>query len=470
MFKPVNLVYEISGRQRALGFGGIGAIHTLVNRLGLDDAINDKVKLLQYHLPYHESDHILNMAYNVMTGGTYLEDIERLRQDATYTKSLGADRIPDPTTAGDFLRRFDLLDLEQLQEVINQTRQKVWKRQKDSFRKEAILDVDGTIAPTTGECKQGMDISYDGQWGYAPLVITLAQTKEVLYLVNRPGNQPSNTEAAPWMDKALDLAAPHFDIIWMRGDTDFSMTKHLDRWDERAQFVFGYDAKPNLNALAEELSESQWTPLIRPARYEVKTEPRQKPENVKERIVREREYKNIRLQSEQVAEFEYQPTHCKKSYRMVVVRKNLSIEKGDQRLFDEIRYFFYLTNNHTRTASEIVFFANDRGDQENIVAQLKSGIGALHLPCGDLLSNWAYMICAALAWNLKAWYGLLVPDKTTGWQIVRMEFKRFLLNYIFIPCQIITGGRRLKFRILTYTDQLRTFLNTYEAIRGLCLT
>jgi hypothetical protein len=80
------------------------------------------------------------------------------------------------------------------------------------------------------------------------------------------------------------------------------------------------------------------------------------------------------------------------------------------------------------------------------------------------------MICAALAWNLKAWYGLVVPDKATGWQIVKMEFKRFLLSYIFIPCQIITGGRRLKFRILTYTDQLRTFLNTYDAIRGLCLT
>ncbi len=470
MFKPVNLHYEMSGRQRALGFGGMGAIHTLVHRLGLEEDINQKVHLLRFHLPYHESDHILNMAYNVMTGGSCLEDIERLRQDATYTQSLGAERIPDPTTAGDFLRRFDRTGLDQLQEALNQTRQKVWRQQKDSFRQEAILDVDGTIAPTTGECKQGMDISYDGQWGYAPLVITLAHTKEVLYLVNRPGNQPSHAEAAPWMDRALDLVAPHFETIWLRGDTDFSLTRHLDRWDERAQFVFGYDAKANLNALADELPESQWTPLIRPDRYAVKTEPRQKPENVKERIVREREYKNIRLQSEQVAEFEYQPTHCRKRYRLVVVRKNLSIEKGEQRLFDEIRYFFYLTNNRTMTASEIVFFANDRGNQENLIAQLKSGIGAMRMPSDDLLSNWAYLICAALAWNLKAWYGLLSANSATGWAIVKMEFKRFLLSYIFIPCQIIAGGRRLKFRILTYTDQVRAFLNNFEAIRGLCLT
>jgi len=470
MFKPVNIRYEISERQRAIGFGGIGAIHTLVDRLGLAKILDDQLHLLKFHLPYHESDHVLNMAYNVMTGGTYLEDIERLRQDGTYTKSLGADRIPDPTTAGDFLRRFESNDLDQLQESINQARRRVWDRQKRSFREKAIVDFDGTIAATTGECKQGMDISYDGQWGYAPLAATLAGTKEVLYLVNRSGNQPSNAGAGPWMEKTLALVEPHFEEVWMRGDTDFSLTKYFDRWDERAWFVFGYDAKQNLISQAEELPSPCWQTLTRPARYQIQTQPRQKPENVKERIVREREYENIRLQSEQVAEFEYQPTHCQKSYRMVVVRKNLSVEKGEKRLFDEIRYFFYITNERSLSAPEVVFFANDRGDQENIIAQLKSGIGALHLPCDDLLSNWAYMICAALAWNLKAWYGLMVPDKATGWQIVKMEFKRFLRSFIFIPCQIITGGRRLTFRILTYTDQLRTFLKTYEVIRDLCLT
>ena len=470
MFKPVNIQYEVSARQRAIGFGGIGAIHTLVGQLGLPEVLDDQLHLLKFHLPYHESDHVLNMAYNVMTGGTCLEDIERLRQDETYTKALGAERIPDPTTAGDFLRRFDEEGLDQLQEAINQVRRRVWDRQGHSFRQKAIVDFDGTIAATTGECKQGMDISYDGQWGYAPLAATLAGTKEVLYLVNRPGNQPSNSGAGPWMDKTLDLVASHFEEVWLRGDTDFSLTKYFDGWDQRAWFVFGYDAKPNLVAQAEALPKSSWRPLDRPDRYPIKTQPRQKPENVKERIVREREYENIRLQSEQVTEFEYQPTHCQKSYRMVVVRKNLSIEKGEKRLFDEIRYFFYITNNPILSAQEVVFFANDRGDQENIISQLKSGLGALCLPSNDLRSNWAYMICAALAWNLKAWYGLMVPDKAAGWQIVKMEFKRFLRSFILIPCQIITGGRRLTFRILTYTDQLRTFLKTYEAIRGLCLT
>ncbi len=109
--------------------------------------------------------------------------------------------------------------------------------------------------------------------------------------------------------------------------------------------------------MADALLERNWKPLRRPARYEVKTEQRRRPKNVKEQVVKEREFKNIRLQSEQVAEFDYQPVHCNKIYRMVVVRKNLTVEKGENRLFDDVRYFFYITNDRDKTAAEIVFFA-----------------------------------------------------------------------------------------------------------------
>jgi hypothetical protein len=338
MFKDSNIVYEIAERTRAIVCGGIGVFHKLVCRLKLDRALNDNIELLKIHVPYHESDHVLNIAYNVLSGGTCLEDIERLRNDETYMNCLGAERIPDPTTAGDFLRRFNNASILELQETFNMARRKIWALQDSRFRKEAIIDVDGTIAETTGQCKGGMDISYDGIWGYAPLIVTLANTKEVLYLVNRPGNRPSCDGAAEWMDRAIDLAEPVFKKIRVRGDTDFSLTSNFDRWDEKVHFVFGYDAKPNLVQMADALAESQWKPLERPARYEVKTEPRRRPENIKEQLIKEREFKNIRLESEQVAEFDYRPTHCRKTYRMVVVRKNLSVEQGEHRLFDEIRY------------------------------------------------------------------------------------------------------------------------------------
>lgn len=470
MFKDVNIQYQIAERTRAVGYGGIGAMHKLVCKLGLDKAINENVILLKCHVPYWESDHVLNIAYNVLSGGTCLEDIERLRNDETYMNGLGAERVPDPTTAGDFLRRFDDVWIFALQETINEARKKVWALQDDSFRKEAIIDVDGTIAGTTGECKEGMDIAYNGIWGYAPLLVTLANTKEVLYLVNRPGSRPSSDGAAEWMDHAIDLASPVFKKVWLRGDTDFSLTRNFDRWDERVGFVFGYDAKRNIVEMADDLQESSWKPLQRPARYEVKTEERRRPENVKEQVVKAREFKNIRLESEQVSEFDYRPTHCGKTYRMVVVRKNLTIEKGEVRLFDDVRYFFYITNDREMTMEEVVLFANDRCNQENIIGQLKSGVNALRMPSDGLVSNWAYMVIAALAWNLKAWYGLVTLVPATRSDILQMEFKRFLVNFIQIPCQIVATSRRLVCRILTYSRHLETFLATFDRIRQLKFT
>jgi hypothetical protein len=470
MFKDSNIHYQIAERTRAIGCGGIGAMHKLVCKLKLDKAINKNIALLKIHVPYWESDHVLNIAYNVLTGGTCLEDIERLRNDESYMNGLDAERIPDPTTAGDFLRRFDETWIFALQETINETRRKVWELQEASFQKEAIIDVDGTIAGTTGECKGGMDIAYNGIWGYAPLVVTLANTNEVLYLVNRPGNRPSCDGAVEWLDLAIDRVAPVFKKIWLRGDTDFSLTHNFDRWDERVGFVFGYDAKTKLIEMADALPESSWKLLKRPAHYEVKTEPRRRPENVKEQVVKEREFKNICLQSEQVAEFDYRPVHCSKTYRMVVVRKNLTVEKGENRLFDDVRYFFYITNDRKMTPQEIVLFANDRCNQENVIGQLKSGVNALRMPSDGLVSNWAYMVIAALAWNLKAWYGLIALEPAARRDILRMEFKGFLVSFIQIPCQIVATGRRLVYRILTYSRHLETLMTTFDHIRQLKFT
>lgn len=253
----------------------------------------------------------------------------------------------------------------------------------------------------------------------------------------------------------------------MRGDTDFSLTKNFDRWNGQVNFVFGYDAMKNLVKLADELPETAWENLARPARYEVQTKVRRRPENVKEQVVKAREYRNQVLRSEAVAEFNYRPGACQQEYRMVVVRKNLSVEKGEARLFDQIRYFFYITNHWEKSAAEIVLFANQRGDQENVIEQLKNGVGAMRMPSSDLHSNWAYMIMAALAWNLKAWYGLLAPDRAQGGTIVRMEFKKFLSSFLQLPCQIVKTGRRVVYRILVYRAELKLFLRSFEYIKQL---
>ena len=227
------------------------------------------------------------------------------------------------------------------------------------------------------------------------------------------------------------------------------------------------DACAAFVARAQALEEACWTALEREPKYEVRTEERDKPENVKEPIVIERNFKNIRLTSEQVAEFEYRPSKCKKSYRMVVVRKNLSVEKGERVLFDDMRYFFYITTRRDLTAAQIVAQANQRCNQENVIEQLKNGVNAMRMPGQDLQSNWAYMVMTALAWNLKAWFGLLMPNKIRRTQVLRMEFRRFLLTFILIPCQIVRTGRKIVYRILGYNEALKDFFDTFERIRRL---
>jgi hypothetical protein len=475
MYTASNIQYEHGDRVRGLSSGGIGAMHRLARHTGLVEAIDHHVQLLKVHLPYHESDHVLGIAYNVLCGGTCLQDIERHRQDEVYLDALGAQRIPDPTTAGDFCRRFDEPTIEALQTAINETRARVWQAQPPEFFAEAIIDADGTLAETTGQCKDGMDIAYNGVWGYHPLVVSLANTQEPLYFVNRSGNRPSAEGAAARYDQAKALCrTAGFQRVTFRGDTDFSQTEHLDRWDrEEVRFVFGYDAKANLIGAADALPPDAWTRLVRRPPYQVQTEPRERPANVKEAIILEREFKNLRLESEAVAEFPYQPTACTQVYRMVVVRKNISVAQGDQRLFDQIRYFFYLTNDRETPAADVVFLANDRCNQENLIDQLKHGVGATRMPVDTLLSNWAYMVMAALAWSLKAWFALRLPE-TGRWAaryaaekcaVLDMEFKAFLHAFMLIPVQVVRTSRRLVFRLLAWNPWQAVFLRGVDQLR-----
>jgi hypothetical protein len=225
------------------------------------------------------------------------------------------------------------------------------------------------------------------------------------------------------------------------------------------------DAHPKVVQLAESLPETAWKALERLPRYEIATEPRCKPQRIKEAIVRFKGYLNKKLVGESVAEFSYQPHKCGRSYRLVVVRKNVSVQKGELVLLEDIKYFFYITNHTDYCAEKIVALANERCDQENVIEQLKNGVNAMRMPVDDLLSNWAYMVMSALAWNLKAWYGLLMPNRERGLELLRMEFRRFLHLIVMLPAQIVRSGRRIIYRIMGYNDWLKDFFATWEYLR-----
>jgi hypothetical protein len=472
MFKKQNIHFDLADKSKGLRCAGLGAFLLLVQQLGLTKAIDANLHLLKRHVPYFESDHVLNLTYNLLVGGKTINDLELLRNNETYLDVLGAQRIPDPTTAGDFLRRFKATAIDALMNVINAKRLLVCKQQPDSFFDRAIIEADGSIVETTGECKQGMEVSYNGKWGYHPLLVSLANTQELLFLHNRPGNRPSHEGAADYFDRAAALCQQAgFRKILFRGDTDFSQTAHLDRWDRAGiGFVFGLDAQDNLITLAKRLPERVWQQLPRPARYEVATKPRLRPAKVKEDVVRRRGFWNLRLVSEQVAEFNYQPCACEQVYLVVVLRKQLVWERRGQVVEEATRYLFYITNRWTWTCAEVVYFANDRCNQENLIEQLKNGVRALRAPSNTLEANWAYMVIGALAWNLKAWLALVQPKLGYGQQLLTMEFRKFLDEVMLLPCQIVRAGRCLIFRLLQWNPWVNMLCRVSELLRKLRLT
>jgi putative NIF3 family GTP cyclohydrolase 1 type 2 len=465
MIQPAKVHYELADKQQAIAAGGIGALVQLANRLDLRKAINRSITLFKMHLPYDEADHVLNIALNLLAGGDCLEHLEDRRCDEAYLNALGAQRIPDPTTAGDFCRRFHDTDILFLMNGFNEVREQVWKEQPREFFDCAIIEADGTQVETSAEKKQGIGMNYKGQWGYHPLVVTLANTREPLFIANRSGNRPSHEHAAAYLGLAVDRCRKAgFRKIVLRGDTDFALTENFDHWDDDdVEFVFGIDAMPNLVSIAEELDKSAWNTLNRRRAKQVPpASQRAKRPRYKEQVVERNGYLNKKLVSEQIAEFNYRPGKCDRDYRVVVLKKEVHLKRGQLRLFDEEKpvYFFYITNatKSAKPTRQVVIDANARCNQENNIAQLKQC--ALSAPLDNLTSNWAYMVIASLAWSLKAWAALGIKPAGNAAsreeqtrvknKLLAMDFTTFRDRVLMVPAQIIRGGRRIIYRLLSY--------------------
>jgi hypothetical protein len=318
-----------------------------------------------------------------------------------------------------------------------------------------------------------MSVAYEGTWGYHPLVVSLANSQEFLAVVNRPGNRSSNNNAAEWMDRgvrwALDDAG--FESVLLRGDTAFALTSNFDRWtQDGVNFVFCIMAHEHFKAHAQALPEQSWAPFDRAKEIEPK---RSHQTNVRQRVVEEKGFKELVVETEHLAEWNYTPGKGHGTYRMVALRKTIKVLKGQARLEDEVRYFFYVTNLDAAStpSDEVVRLANGRCNQENLIEQLKNGVGATRLPSISFHGNWAHMVIGALAWNLKIWLGLLLypSDAQRADAIIRMEYRTFINRIIMVPAQILYQARRWVFRLLSVNRWTEILINAPPRLRKLRL-
>jgi hypothetical protein len=410
---------------------------------------------------------VLTHVYNLLCGGTCIEDIANLQNSEAVRRMLGAGCIPDPTTAGDFLRRFTTLgSLAIFQRAIDRVRVKVWKKLGREKRKRATIDLDSHIREVYGECKQGADFSYDGRWSYHPLIATLSETGEWLRVVNRPGNAVSQEGASKMLAECLDLTAPHFgERIW-RGDTAFYEAKLINLTVQRgAHFVVCVDTMPNLVAIAEKLPQRAWKAMEWHPQEKAIPEEEQRQKRVRWRSfkARKRGYRDIASLEQDLAEFRYRPTDCDREYRMVVRRVKTRETQGQQVLFEGYRYRFMLTDQEEWTAEQVVRFGYGRCDIENDLEQQENGIAAMKMPTGELLANGAFLLMAELAWNLRAWASLLLlPKETRVW-----EWKRFRHAFVYVGAKVIRQARQVVAKISgahRYAMELARAMNRAAAL------
>ncbi len=394
MFTASNIRYELADKTRGIGWAASACYHLLVQKLGLAEAIDRRLHLLKIHLPYHESDHVLNIAYNALCNGTCLEDIELRRNDEVFLDALGAERIPDPTTAGDFCRRFDF---------------RRHRRPARSHRRGAAQGLGPAAAEllrrghhrhgrhprrTTGECKAGMDIAYDGTWGYHPLVVISGQDRRSALPGQSLGQPARRTKGPPSRStkrSALCLQAP------ASARSSCAATPTSPRpsistagTPSDVRFVFGYDAMSNLKAIADEPAGIGLAQLLRAAAVRSADRgPADGPRTSRTRSSASASSTCLRLQCEEVAEFDYRPTACKKTYRLVVVRKHISREKGESAA---VRRDPLLLLHHQRPAvrrrgSGVRGQRPLRpGEPDRPVERRRAGAAA---PVDTLVSNWA---------------------------------------------------------------------------------
>jgi hypothetical protein len=446
-----GLHLEVAPRSTVTPYGGLALASAFLKRFRVAQEIDERVHVLKIHLPFHESDHVLAQALNLYAGGECLEDQAALQHDEGVLRMLGACRLPDPTTAGDFLRRFDERRnpgaLAGLRAAIDAVQDAVWGKLAGKRKKKrdlAVVDLDGHTKRLYGEQKEGADFDHKGRWSYNVLLASLAGSGECLAVRNRPGNLRSSNGAAELLKETLPRVKRRFADVLVRADSDFDRRDVREACEaEGAWFAFVAREASNRLAWAEAIPESAWKPFRTRAHRDSQARrgftARRKKHNRRRRRARARGYTDLKLVRQWVAEIPWTPPGSEKNYRMILRRQRIEQSEGQKYLFDFYRYRYVVTNlPNSWSAEEVIDATYQRCDQENVIEQMSSGVALWRMPVAEFEGNCAWLEIGRLAWNLGKWIAQLALPP----EVVRWEWKRYRHAFVYLAAEVIHRSRQ----------------------------
>ena len=357
-------------REQLTSHAGTVLLHDFAQRLGVAELVDAELQVKTRERGYGESEAIKGLVYNMILGGEHLSDLEVLRGDAGTQELLDAEGVLAPTTAGEFLRKFDIGDVHDLQRLHLRLQARVRPHQQSST---CTIDLDSSIYEQVSTRKEGSTKAYNGEVGYHPLLAFWAEEGELLFSHLRRGSAHTARNVR-WFLRQMRKRVPETGDKKLRADSGF-YSHGVVEWCEAEGFTFTITAdqtEPLLAAITA-LPEQSWQNL---PEYELA----------------------------EVAELRYQPTGWAQPYRYILKREVAETKTGELYW----KYHATVTNRADLSARALVVWHLQHAAMENAIKEHKSGFGLEKLPTQKFHANWAYLLIGQLAFNLLAWFKRLV--------------------------------------------------------------
>ncbi len=407
---------------------GLSLFYAMAEALEIPRTLNEQVKVKQRESGYPESEHILALAANAFVGGDYLEDLEALREDVAIQRAIGRKDLPDPTTAGDFCRRFTLGHLLQLNRAFGEIEQRVYERRPEVTH--WTVDVDAKVHEVYGEKKQGAAKSYNGIYSLQPMYGFVHETDEMIHCELRSGNTHPGAGGTGFLRRLKRKIPSTVEAVHLRSDSALYAQRVVGVCEEEGwTFTITADQTGPLMKQIEALSESVW----------------------------ERDPEDDSLS---YGEVWYQPVRWPHAYRYLVRREKKAAKSGQSAFFEVLSYSYYaVVTNRGEKVKEVLELHDKRGMTERRIAEFSNEF-LFHLPMEKFMGNWVYLLCAQLAYNLSLWIRDLVLPPFYR----KKHIKRIRRTIGLIASRVTHGGHEIRLKISVLHRWWRDFVYGWQRI------